>query len=203
MVVLAVGGVEADRQAERALGVGAAPLPEEVHDLVASHVGEVAQAAVKLALKVVVGPPVLEIVEVVEHGVESGFLGLDVHVAVALDAELADEPGPVTCRLQHRRICERAEPGPERRGAEVELVAAPVEAGQEAGPARTAYGCGDEGVLEQHALGGQVVHVGRFDDVVAGRTHRGPMLVVGEQEEDVRAFAFHCWLRPRPPGGLG
>ena len=195
MVVLAVGGVEADRQAERLLGVRAVPLPEEADHLVAGHVGEVPQAAVGLALEVVVGPPVLEVVEVVEHRVEDGLLVLDVHVTVALYAELADETGPVAGRLQQGRVGDRAERGPERRGAEVELVAAPVHAGQEAGPARAANRRGYEGVVEHHPPGSQVVHVRGPDDVVAGRPHRGPVLIVGQQEQDVRVIGLHCGLR--------
>ena len=202
VVVLAVGGVEADRQAEGAAALGPPPA-QEVDDLVAGDVGQVAPAAVGPALEVVVRPPVLEVVEVVEHGAEGGRLGLDVHVAVALDPELADEAGGIAGPLQHRRIGQRPQAGPERRGAEVEPMAAPVHPGEKAGPAGPADRGGDEGVLEQHAPAGQGVGVGRLDDVVAGRAQRRPVLVVGEQEQDVGAAAVCAARCPYVMGVAG
>ena len=58
-------------------------------------------------------------------------------------------------------------------------------AGENAGTARHADGCGDKSVLEPHALFGEAVQDGRLDDRMAGTPHRVVAHVIRKDEQDV------------------
>jgi len=58
-------------------------------------------------------------------------------------------------------------------------------AGEAGGSGGSAEGVGDEGVCEADAFGGEAVHVGGLQELVAVAAHEGDGLVVGHDEEDV------------------
>ena len=60
---------------------------------------------------------------------------------------------------------------------------------EEACPARTAEGSGDEGIRKQDAFSGQTVQMGSPNKGVACTAHEVPSLIVGENENDVRGAA--------------
>jgi hypothetical protein len=61
-----------------------------------------------------------------------------------------------------------------------------VLAGKKAGPAAAADGSGDKGLFEQHALGGQLIHIGRPELGETRAAHSVVRLVVQIKQDEVR-----------------
>ena len=73
------------------------------------------------------------------------------------------------------------------------LVAEGVEASHQLSPGRRAYGC-DMKVREPDALVMELIHGGCLEDGIAVSRHVAVPLVIGKDDDDVRARGIGCWL---------
>ncbi len=102
-------------------------------------------------------------------------------------------PLPEQCRLVARRLQQlrkRLLGAVKRLAVRHHAGEVPVLAGEDGGAAGRADRVGDEGVAEQHALGGQPVDVRRLVDARAVGADGVGRVVVGEDQQDIGAVAL-------------
>ena len=113
------------------------------------------------------------------------------HFPVIESGRFADQvPLPNDCRLITRllqKLWERRLPAVEGAVIVTKAIAVAVFAGEDHRPRGAADGVGAETVLEQRALAGKPVDVRRFDQLRAVGRDGGRGMVVGKDEQDVRA----------------
>ena len=178
----AVGFLEIEGDAE---GFGGGGGGEELDGFFGHEGGEVADGAVDGLLEI---HRLREAEPVVELGFwqGEGFAG----TGGTADGVLAEEGGAVALAAEDGGVSFGELGGGERSGEIGDAVAAHVLAGENGRAAAAADGGGDEVVAEEDAVFGESIDVGRFDNGVAVAAEVIEALIIGLDEQDIRAVGL-------------
>ena len=149
---------------------------DEVDRLIPDDVGEVPRGTIGLLL------PAPERDEGIEHRIDGRSPALD------SDAELTDKPGVISGRPELSGIAIRDVGLGDRRHAKRITMGTLDKTSQDRRPTRCADARRHERIAKPHALGRQPVDARRFHDRMTGAAEYIGAVVIGEKENDVRAF---------------